>query len=82
MYTPEQYGMSAHSNLHWTTGIIFVYYFFLGCFGGEAFYLNKLIFFPHWTTGIIFVYYFGGGGALVGKHFYESFGQILISALK
>ena len=28
MYTPEQYGMSAHSYPHWTTGIIFVYYFF------------------------------------------------------
>ena len=31
MYTPEQYGTSAHSNPHWTTGIIFVFYFFLGC---------------------------------------------------
>ena len=30
MYTPEQYGMNAHSNLHWTTGIIFVFYFFWG----------------------------------------------------
>ena len=42
MYTPEQYGMSAHLNPHWTTGIIFVYYF-LGMLW-EAFYLNKLIF--------------------------------------
>ena len=37
MYTPEQYGMSAHSNPHWTTGIIFVYYFFLGALGSILF---------------------------------------------
>ena len=36
MYTPEQYGMSAHSNPHWTTGIIFVYYFiFWGALVGK-----------------------------------------------
>ena len=28
MYTPEQYGTSAHSNPHWTTGIFFVFYLF------------------------------------------------------
>ena len=30
MYTPEQYGMSANTNPHWTTMIIFVFYFFWG----------------------------------------------------
>ena len=35
MYTPEQYGTSAHSNPHWTTGIIFVYYFFWGALVGK-----------------------------------------------
>ena len=67
MYTPEQYVSSAHSNPHWTTGIIFVYYFFLGCFGGEAFYLNKFSYFFH--TGplgsFLFIIFWG---TLVGKH--------------
>ena len=36
MYTPEQYGMSVHSNPHWTTGIIFVY-FFWGALVGKHF---------------------------------------------
>ena len=30
MYTSEQYGMSAHSNPHWTTGDHFCFSFFWG----------------------------------------------------
>ena len=37
MYTPEQYGMSVHLNPHWTTGIIFVCYFFGGTLGSILF---------------------------------------------
>ena len=40
---PEQYGMSAHSNPHWTTGIIFVYYFFGGAL--VSILLSKLSYF-------------------------------------